>query len=223
MTDGVAPSRAWWSGAGVTVATAAVALAGALLGPGGRVDAPVDQAVTLAVTFVPVGLFLLRHRPAHPLSRLVWFTGWMALVAVAAVGWSGTAVGAWATQWSWWPSIATIPLVLALFPEGHPGRGLQRWLARAAAAALVAGTVLLVVAATVRPGDLLTASTVQPPLVRALLAGVIACALASVLATAGTVVSLVVRGDLRRIFRDQFKPENASGTNSAFHTYFPSH
>ena len=122
MTSEVAPSRGWWTAVATTGATAGVALAGLLLGPGGRVDAPVDQAVTMAATFVPVGLFLLRHRPSHPLSRLVWFVGWMALVAVAAVEWSGTAVGAWATQWTWWPSIATIPLALALFPDGHPGR-----------------------------------------------------------------------------------------------------
>ena len=194
MTRGSAPSRGWWSVAGVTVATAGVALAGLLLGPDGRLDAPVDQAVTLAATFVPVGLFLLRHRPAHPLSRLVWCVGWMALVAAAAVEWSGTRIGAWATQWSWWPSIATIPLALALFPDGHAGRGLRRWLAGAAAAALVTGTLLLVVAATVRPRDLLTISTIQPPLVRVILAGVIACGLVSLVATAGTAVSLVRRG-----------------------------
>ncbi len=194
MSQEVASSRGWWVAACTTGATAGVALAGLLLGPEGRVDAPVDQAVTLAVTFLPVGLFLLRHRPAHPLSRLVWFVGWMALLAAAAVQWSGTGLGAWATQWSWWPSIATIPLILALFPDGHAGRGLRRWLARAAAASLVVGTLLLVVAATARPGDLLTVSRVQPPLVRAVLVGVIGCALVSLVVTAGTVVSLVRRG-----------------------------
>jgi signal transduction histidine kinase len=194
VTTQVAPHGVWWGAAGTTAVTAAVALAGLLAGPDGRLDAPVDQAVTMAATFVPVGLFLLRHRQSHPLSRLVWFVGWMALVATAAFEWSGTRVGAWATQWSWWPSIAAIPLALALFPDGHPGRGLRRWLARAATAALVAGTLLLLVAATVRPADLLTLSRVQPNLVRALLAGVIACAVVSFVATAGTVVSLVRRG-----------------------------
>jgi signal transduction histidine kinase len=188
--------RGWALGVALTSLALVSALAGAKWGPVPRLEAPVDQALVLALTFVPVGLFLLRHRPTHRLSGLVWLVGFGALVATAAVQWSGTALGAFVTQWSWWPSIATIPVVLSLFPEGRPdgeGSGPRRAVARVAVAALVGGTALLLVAALRHPTDLLTTAVVKPPLVRGLLAGVVVCATAALVAALLSVVSLVRR------------------------------
>ncbi len=196
-----APGRAWSVGVALTIVALVAALTGLAWGPDPRLDAPVDQALVLAMAFVPVGLFLLRHRPAHRLSGLVWLTGLVALLATAAVQWSATTVGAWLTQWTWWPSIATIPVILALFPEGRVPEGhvdgsgtrLRRGVARMALVALVVGSLLLAVAAASHPTDLLTTGVVKPPLVRALLAGVVVCAAASVAAALVSVVSLVRR------------------------------
>ncbi len=188
--------RAWWLALTLTAIAVAAGLAGLAWGPRPRLDAPVDQAVVLAMTFLPVGLFLLRHRPDHRLSGLVWLVGAFAVVATAAAQWSGTTPGAWLTQWSWWPSIAILPVVLGLFPEGRvsgPGTRVRRVAALAATGSLVVGSVLLAVAAVSHPRDLLTSGVVKPAFVRVLLAGVLASAAVSLAATLAAVGSLLRR------------------------------
>jgi signal transduction histidine kinase len=158
-----------------------------------RLDVPIEQTLALAVGFVPAGLFLVRHRPRHAVSRLVLSVGLMSLAAVAASTWSATTVGAWLTQWTWWPAYVLIPVILWVFPEGRP-RGARRVMARTTLGGGAVGTVLLLLASALAPRTLLT-STGDPlaPLPRALLVGVGACAALTVISTIGSLLSLVRR------------------------------
>lgn len=185
----------WWTAAvrwGCLVLVV-LAAAGFLVGPPGRVDAPLDMLVTLAAGFLPVGLFLTRAQPGHAVARLVLATGVLAAGAVCAVAWSGAVVPAWVTQWAWWPAVALVPLALLYFPDGAlPSR---RWrpLAVVLAGCAAAGTLALAVAATEAPRTLLTSGESGTPLAHALVRGVIAVALVLIVGSLFVVASLLRR------------------------------
>ncbi|MBM6400810.1 sensor histidine kinase [Phycicoccus sonneratiae] len=146
------------SAAGLVV----LGLAGVLLGPGGRLDPPIALTVSAAVGFVPVGVFLLRHRPRSRTARLTALTGLAALVGLVAVAWSGTTAGAWLVQWSWWPPLAVAPAVLLTFPDGAAGPRARR-ASRLLVATGAASSAVLAAAAALAPRTLLTDSRVPLP------------------------------------------------------------
>ncbi len=173
----------------VTLATGAVALAGLVLGADGRLDPPTSESVAVAAGFVPVGLFLLRHRPDSRTARLTWLVGVLALVGLASAAWSGTTSGAWLTQWTWWPSLALVPVLLLGFPDGTASAA-TRWVARALLGVAALSTAALAAAATSVPRELLTSTGgALPPAARSLLAVFTGLAAVSV---AGLLLAFVV-------------------------------
>ncbi len=190
---GPADPRLWWGAVGSTVLLVALALVGWVGDRQPRLEVPLEQTMALAGGFVPVGLFLVRHRGRHLVSRLVWAVGAAALSAVAAATWSATTVGAWLTQWTWWPAYACIPVILWVFPDGHP-QGRRRLMALATSGAGVLGTVLLATAGALAPRSLLTStSATLPGGARILLLCVAACAVAVAISTLASLVSLMRR------------------------------
>ncbi|WP_116947181.1 sensor histidine kinase [Jiangella endophytica] len=170
-----------------------LAAAGFLVGPSGRVDAPLDMLLALAAGFLPVGLFLTRAQPGHAVARLVLATGMLAAGAVTAVAWSGAVVPAWVAQWAWWPAAALVPLALLFFPDGALPS--QRWrpLAVVLAACAGTGTLALAVAAAQHPRSLLTSGESGSPLAHVLVRGVIAVALVLIVSSLLVVASLLRR------------------------------
>lgn len=142
----------------VAVAIVLGGVAGAVFGPGSRLIVPLGYSVPFAFAFTPVGLFLLRHRSANPLSWLTWAAGVIALAHVAATAWSGTVVGAWAVQWAWWPPVGLMVLILLGFPAGE---GIRTPRGVVIAALVGSSTALLAAAAVTAPWDLLTATDVE--------------------------------------------------------------
>lgn len=189
----------WWFSVACAGILALVAVGGWVADRQPRLDVPIEQTFTLAVGFVPAGLFLVRHRQAHPVSRLVMAVGLAASAAVAASTWSATTLGAWLTQWTWWPAYALVPVVLWVFPDGRPG-GVRRAMARTTLGAAALGAVLLMLASAQAPRSLLTSTgDPLPPLARALLVGVGACAALAVTSVLGSLVSLVLRARRARV------------------------
>ena len=185
----------------VLAASACLALAvatagGFLFGPDGRVDAPLEMTVALAVGFVPTGLFLTRSLPRHPVGWLMLGTGILALVAVFAAAWSAWLPAAWLSQWSWWPSVALIPLALLYFPDGALPSARWRPLAWLLLSCAALGTVALAGAALQDPRTLLTSGEAGTPLAHLLVRSVIVIAGAMVLGTVAVVICLLHR--LRR-------------------------
>lgn len=171
---------------------------GLVVGPSGRLDPPTSQGVAVAGGFVPVGLFLLRYRPASRTARLTWVIGAMALLGLSAAAWSGTTPGAWLTQWSWWPPLALTPVVLLGFPDRVAG-GRTRTLAILLVGVAGLSTVVLAAAASLAPRTLLTDTDAPlPPGCRTLLAVFAGLATISVLGLAGALWVL-----LRRAHRNQ--------------------
>ncbi len=135
---------------------------GLLGGPPDRLDPPVGFTVSIALGFVPVGVFLLLHRPRNRTGRLIALTGLLALLGLVAASWSGTTVGAWVVQWSWWPPLALTPAVLLGFPDGATGPRARR-AARVLLATAAASTTALAIAAAFAPRTLLTDSRAALP------------------------------------------------------------
>lgn len=169
-----------------------VAVSGILIGSPERVTAPLDMVVGLAIGFTPVGLFLLRGLPGHPLAGLTVASGLLALAALAAVAWSGTLVGAWLTQWLWFPAVGLIPLTLLAFPDGFGDR-VSRRIAAMMAAAVVIGTVLLAAAAAKAPRGLATGGTTGTPTQRLLVMGVLALSGVLILGTLWVIARMLER------------------------------
>ena len=174
---------------GAVAALMGVSALGLLVGPPGRLDPPTSESVAVAAGFVPVGLFLLRYRPASRTARLTWCVGALALLGLAAAAWSGTTAGAWLTQWSWWPPLALVPVLLLGFPDGSAGVRTRR-LTGILLATGALSSALLAGAAALAPRSLLTDSEAPlPAACRPLLLGFAALA---VLSVAGLVVALGV-------------------------------
>lgn len=147
------------------VALIALAASGPLLGKRGPVPEPIGMTATLAVTFAPLGVFVLRRLPGHPLGRLMLFTGATAAVATLSACWSAFVPMAWLSQWSWWPPLAAIPLILLLVPDGRPPSRAGRTLAFVLVVAATVTMLTLAGAALLRP-TLLTTPETLPPVLR---------------------------------------------------------
>ncbi len=106
--------------------------------------------VALVAGFLPGGLVLLRRCPVDARGWLLAGIGLSALLALATVAWSGTLVGAWLAQWSWWPPLAMLPVLLLCLPDVPTRLPRRRWLDLAAIAG-AAGAGCLMVAAAAYP------------------------------------------------------------------------
>ncbi|MBN9101402.1 MULTISPECIES: sensor histidine kinase [unclassified Pseudonocardia] len=172
----------------------AAGVAGPLLGRSGPAPGTAAMPVTMALAFTPLGVFVTRRLRGHPLGRLMLLTGLGATVAALAVSWTAWLPAAWLSQWTWWPPLAVIPVLLLLVPDGRlPGAGWRPFAAVLVTAGAVV-TVALAAAAAVRPRTLLTVlDDPLPPVARVLLvvaAGALAVVLVGCL---GVVVALVLR------------------------------
>ena len=171
----------------------ALALAGAVLGERGPTPGPVGMTATLAFTFAPFGVFVLRRLPGHPLGRLMLFTGVTAAVATLSVCWSALVPVAWLSQWSWWPPLAAIPLTLLLVPDGQPPTGVRRVLGVVIISAAAVTTLILAGAALVRPTTLLTTLEPLPPGMRLTMRVAAAGVGVVVLGAVGALITLLGR------------------------------
>lgn len=171
----------------------AAAALGWLIGPESRVVAPQGMVLGLATGCVPMGLFIIRARPRHRVGRLLVAVGFAALVALAAGAWAAWLPAAWATQWTWWPPVVGIPVILAAFPDEQPRPGERGWLVPSLILAGAGATVGLAGAATFAPRTLLTDAHTAPDAARPWL--VFAAALAAVVVV---LTIFIVAGMVRR-------------------------
>lgn len=179
-------------GAGLALVLALLAVVG-LVDRGAQGGVPVVVTATLALGFLPLGVFVLASRPGHPVGRVVLAIGLLALGAVAAAGWTDHVTAAWAAQWLWWPSLALIPLALLPFPEGHlPSRG-RRLMALAVAVTALVSTATLAVAALSAPRTLLTSAESAPAQARPWVAITVLGALLVTMLTVVVAVDMVRR------------------------------
>lgn len=186
------------AGTASTVVLALLAALGFLVGPSDRLEPPVGLTVSLALGFVPVGVFLLWHRPRSGTARLTALTGLLALLGLVADGWSGTTVGAWLTQWAWWPPLALAPVLLLGFPDDTAGVRARR-AARALLTAGGASSAALAAAAALAPRTLLTDSRAElPAACRPLLLAFAGVAALSVLGLLAALVVLLRRARANR-------------------------
>lgn len=175
------------TGAAVT----AFAVAGELAG---FADPFVGQPMTatLALTFTPLGVFVLRRLPGHPPGRLMVVIGALSAVAATAGAWSRYLPAAWLSRWVWLPAVALIPVLLLLVPDGRLPA--PRWRALMATLVVAAGvmTVALAVAAAIAPRTLLAAggTTDLPGPARVLALVTVAALAVELVATLGVLVAL---------------------------------
>ncbi len=135
--------------------------------------------LAFTASFLPVGLFLIRHRPRAGLSLLVWAVG--ALSAVASAGLMGPSAGlpGWLAQWTWWPPVGLLPLVLLTFPESAPPGSRRRRAVTLLAWNAALATVLLAVAPLVGDQNALTLPHAAEPAARPLYVAAVLCVLAT--------------------------------------------
>ncbi len=179
----------------------AIGFAVVLLGVGGVLtghtapDAnPAAMPVALAAGFTPLGVFVLRRRPGHPVGRLMLAAGLVASIAALSVAWSTWIPAAWLSQWAWWPPLGAVPILLLLVPDGRLPS--PRWWPLAVALVGAAGiaTAALVAAAIGEPTTLLSDAEQAPgPVVRLLLDIALLAWIATAAASLGVLAALVVR------------------------------
>ena len=175
---------------------ALVALAGAglLLGRSGPAPELTAMTATMAAAFTPLGVFVSRRLPGHPLGRLMVLAGLAAALNALAVSWSALLPAAWLSQWTWWVAWALVPMLLLLFPDGRLPSPRWRSLAVVLVASAVVSAAALAAAAAILPRSLLTdVDAPLPPSARALLVVAAAAGLALLLATLGVLAALLVR------------------------------
>jgi two-component system, NarL family, sensor kinase len=183
----------------LVLATAVLAVVG--LGVGGVLtghtapDAnPAAMPVVLAVGFTPLGVFVLRRRPGHPVGRLMFAAGGVATLAALSISWSSWTPAAWLSQWAWWPPLGTIPVLLLLVPDGRLPSSRWRPLAVALVGSAGIATAALVAAATGEPTTLLSDADRPPGPVVGLLVDVAVLGwIATAVAALGVLAALVVR------------------------------
>ena len=178
-----------------TMAVCLIALAaiGLRLGLDGPTAGPVWMTVTFAASFTPLAVFMLRQLPAHPIGHLMLWIGLCAIVATLAVCWSALLPMAWLSQWTWWPPIALIPLLLLLFPDGRLPSPRWRPLAVLLVALAAVATVALSWAAVTAPRTLVTTGAAVPASGRPLVLIALAAVVVLGLATGAVMVALVRR------------------------------
>lgn len=190
------PPRRWLTAAtcagAVGAALAVLALVGIVTSEEQR-TASVVVTGTLAVAFLPMGVFVVAARPGHLVGLIVLAIGVVALSAVTAAVWSDHLAAAWAAQWLWWPPLALIPLALLAFPEGRFPAGLRRRVAWGLGLATLVSTTALAAAATTAPLTLLTSGHAAPPAARPWVAVAIGGALVVLLLTIAVAVDMVRR------------------------------
>lgn len=189
------PARAvaWPVAATLSIALVVLIGGGVLAGPQVPARTQGMLGAALAAGFLPVGLFLLRHRPGHPVGARTWLVGVLAAGGLAGLLWNRFAAAAWVGQWAWWPALALIPAILAQFPAGPPTTGRARFLAPGLAGATGVSTVLLAAAAAFAPRTLLTdVSVAVGPLATWLLGAAAITGAATLLLALGVLARLVV-------------------------------
>ena len=152
-------STRWLVGTGVFLV--GVALVGLALGAETTLVDYIWLPITLAVSYTPLALFVLRTLPEHPVGWLMLGTGLLATLSFVATAWSRWTLAAWLSQWLWWPPFALIPLSLLLFPDGHLPT--PRWRFVAAALVVTAFVTSLALAAAAVAGPRTLVSTVGTP------------------------------------------------------------
>ncbi|HEY5845436.1 MAG TPA: ATP-binding protein [Microlunatus sp.] len=175
--------------AGVVVA----GTAGRVLGLDGATAGPVWMTVTFAATFTPLAVFVLRRLPTHPIGHLMLWIGLSSILATLAVCWSTLLPLAWLSQWTWWPPIALIPILLLRFPDGRLLSPRWRPLAGVLVVAAVVATAALAAAALTAPRTLVTTGTPVPPAGKALVRAALAAVLILGTATVAVLAALVDR------------------------------
>jgi two-component system NarL family sensor kinase len=169
------------------------ALSGLVLAPEGRVDTPIAMVAALAVGFSPTGLFIVRARPRQLVGRIMTVVGLLALVALVCAAWSSLDAAAWATQWTWWPPLALVPLALLAHPDGRLKDRRRGHLAAVIGVSALVATVGLAAAALSAPRTLLTAGAQAPDAARPALLAAAAGAGILLVATGAVVIDMIVR------------------------------
>lgn len=176
------------------LAIAALAIAGVVLHERGPTPGPVWMTVTLALSFDPLAVFVLRRIPGHPVGRLMLLTGIAATIATLAICWSALLPLAWLSQWMWWPPIAVIPLILLAFPEGRfDSRRLQILAFVLVVSASITTLSLLVGALTAPRTMLTTVGEFLPPFGRTMVQVAFAFIVVFLIATLAVLLTLVRR------------------------------
>ena len=104
---------------GVGAAIGSATVAGRLLGQTDATPGTATMTATMAVAFTPLGCFVTRRLPRHPLGALMLLAGLAAALNAPAVSWSTLLVAAWLSQWTWWVPWALVPVLLLLFLDGQ--------------------------------------------------------------------------------------------------------
>ncbi len=178
----------------VGVGLAGVAAAGELLGHEGAHAGSAAMAATIALTFTPLAVFVLRRVPGSRVGGLMLAIGGLAYVGVVAVSWSEFVVAAWVSQWSWLAPLTVIPVLLLVVPDGALPS--PRWRPLLVVLVACAGLAVasLAVAALGAPRTLLTDENValSDATWTALLVGIVALAMEGIGAL-GVLTALVLR------------------------------
>ncbi len=176
------------------VALVAFGAAGALAGQAGPAPGAAVLPTTMAVAFTPLGVFVTRRLPGHPLGRLMLAIGLCAAVAAVAVAWAATLPAAWLSQWTWWPPLALIPVLLLLVPDGRLPSPRWRPLAALLVTATTVATAALAAGAAISPRTLLSDLTAPlPPAAGALLVVATIAGVTVLASTVGVLGALIVR------------------------------
>lgn len=179
---------------GVGAGLVALVVAGRLLGRTGPTPGAATMTATMAAAFTPLGVFVARRLPGHPLGLLMLVAGLAAAVNAVAVAWSALLAAAWLSQWTWWVPWALVPVLLLLFPDGRLPSPRWRPLAVVLAGAAVTGGAALAAAATIRPRTLLTdIDAPLPASAHALLLVVAGAGVVLLLANLGVLAALLAR------------------------------
>lgn len=157
--------RGWLVAGAISLAVLVGGAVLGVLGPPRELSAELAWVPTSTVAFLPLGVFLLRHRPADPLSWLMWWTGLTGAVSFSSWLASGWLVGAWLAQWTWILPWAALPAILLRFPDADPPRW-RRTAAWTSAAVGTATAVALAVGATASPHSFLAQASAATDVTR---------------------------------------------------------
>ncbi|WFG43618.1 sensor histidine kinase [Pseudonocardia alni] len=173
-----------------TAGIGAAALVGAGHLAGGTLPGP---SAVLAAGFGPLGLFVLRRLPGHPVGRLMAGAGAAAAAGALATAWTTWTPAAWVSQWAWWPPLAVTGLILLVLPDGRLPSPRWRPVAGLIVLAGVVATLALAVAALAQPRILLDTTGAAGPSVRPVLAVALGAIVVTLAGTAAAAGSLALR------------------------------
>lgn len=113
------------------------------------------NAIVMAVCFPIVGMLIATHQPRNSVGWLFCVIGLCEALPLFTVPYAiytlgvntgeypGGEVISWLAYWTFFPGVALIPFVLALFPDGHLLSARWRWLTWVTVIGVVVGTVSL--------------------------------------------------------------------------------